>query len=607
VRSAAAAAFALLATTALSGLSVPAAQADESPLRGALSTADVADRTVLVPVPDGVVPRRLVGTARVDSESGAEPRGTLEVLVDGEVADTLPARPRVPLRVPVKRADVDREGFLEVGLRWTRGCAAAGVTATLEDLSLVHGGVERMPLDEADFLGPTVTRVDVVVPRTADDDVLAAALQVVAVLTRHYGDDVAVALNPVDTVLPRTGAGQRVLRLEAADSLSRGLEQRFGLWTLILKGPGEDLVSTVRDALGPEREPLRPETSWTLGDLGVPTALGGWGTSSTTLELPQDLFGSAVDGLDVQLVGSHTAVPSGTLARLDVRLDGSLLESVDLRGEDTAIDLDLDVPAERLRADSTLQVVLTAVPEGGCAAIGTALPMELDLDPDLSTVTAGLGDSDTAGFQRLPASLDGALAVAVRNEGRDRVESAADAATLVAALQRAAALPLAVTLTDPASLVSGETGGILVGADPTDTLAVQAPVRLEEGEVGDLEDTEAFAALQAVTHRGRDLVLLGTWAPDGRPAAGLADELARRTLAGGWGTLQGGALVLGETGPPTTLAPAVPAPPAQEPGEGRNPYAPYFLGVAGLLVLALLVQAGLVIRKDRRLRAARQP
>lgn len=599
------AALVLLAATA-GVVAGPSAHAEESPLRGTLSSAEVVDRTVLVPVPDGVVPRRLLGTVRVNSESGAEPRGALEVLVDGEVAETLPAREQSAVRVPVKRADVDRDGFLEVGLRWKRGCAAPGVTATLDDLALVHGGVERMPLDEADFLGPAVSRVDVVVPRSADDETLEAALQVVALLTRHYGEQVPVVMNPVDTVLPRVGVGQRVLRLEPDTTLSRGLEQRFGLWTLTLKGPGEDLVATVRDALGNETD-VAPGSVRTLADLGVPTALGGWGTSATSVALPQDLFDGAVDGFTVRLVGSHSAAPDGTLARLDVRLDGSLLESLDLRGEDTAIDLDLQVPAERLRADSVLQVLLTAVPEGGCAAIGTALPMDLDLDPELSTVTAGLGDSGAAGFQRLPATLDGELAVAVRSGVRGRVEATAHAATLVAALQQAAGLPLTVTLTDAASLVSGDQGGVLVGAGPTDTLAVQAPVRLEGGEVAALPETEAFAALQAVTHRGRDLVLLGTWSPQDEREAGLADGLAQRALDLGWGALEGGAVVVGESGQTVTLPPVAPAPEPEEPGAGRNPYAPYLLGAAGLLVLALLVQAGLVIRKDRRLRAARQP
>lgn len=589
------------------GVPVAASYADETPLRGSLSTADVATRTVLVPIPDGVVPRRLIGTVHVDSEAGAEPRGTLEVLVDGEVVETLPARERSPVRAPIRRADVDRDGFLAVGLRWTRGCAAPGVTATLHKLRLVHGGAEQMPLDQDRFLGPAVSRVDVVVPRSAGDDVLEAALQVVAMLSRHYRDEVPVALSPADTVLPRVGAGQRVLRLEPGPSLSRGLEQRFGLWTLTVRGPGEAAVDVVRQALD-----TAPGTTTTggeqgFGDLGVPTALGGWGTSSTRVALLLDLFGGAVGGLDLRLVGSHSAVPAGVLGRVDVRLDGALLESRDLRGEDTSIDLGLTIPAERLRADSVLDIILTAVPEGGCAAIGAALPLQLDLDPALSSLSPGPGDRVAAGFQRLPAALEGALAVAVRSDGRDRVEAASSAGALVAALQRTAGLALDITLTEPERLVSGEQDGLLVGAGPMDVLAVQAPVRLEDGDVPTLAGSEAFAALQAVTHRGRELVLLGGWDDEGGQAAGLARTLAVRTLDDGWGSLEGGALVRAESGRSVTLAPAAPAPGPQPPGGGRNPYAPYFLGVAGLLVLALLLQIGVVIRKDRRLRAARQP
>lgn len=612
VRRAAVGALAVLAALAAAPLVTPAALADQSPLRGTLATGDVDSRTVLVPVPDGVVPRRLLGSIHVVSGPGVEPRGTLEVLVDGEVAETLPARPRVPLRTPVRRSDVDRDGFLEVELRWTRRCAASGVTAELRDLRLVHGGVEDAPTSESDFLGPATTRVDVVVPRKATDDVLEAALESVALLTEHYGADVPVLMHPVDTVLPRAGAGQRVLRLEPGSTLSRGIEQRFGLWTLTLKGPGASLRNTVREALGPAGDVPEVAPTLSLADLDVATSLGGWGTSSTRIPLPQDRLGGSVDGIEVHLEGTHTAVPPATLARLDVRLDGTLLESVDLAAaEGSDVDLDLTIPAERLRADSVLEAVLTAVPDGGCAEIGSVLPLELDLDPDLSTVTAGRGDSGTTGFQRLPATLDGELAVAVGTEGPDRVQDASDAGLLVAALQRAAGLPLDVTLVTAEELVAGDQPGILVGADATDTLAVQAPVRLEAGaDVPASVEGEPFAALQAVTHAGRDLVLLGAWVPDDTDVqagvvASFARSLAEQALQSGWGALEGGALVQGDTGEPVTVAASAPVDPAAGSEDEGNPYAPYLLGAAGLLVLALVVQMALVIRKDRRLREAR--
>jgi hypothetical protein len=616
---------ATLVAVLATALPLAAAQAEESPLVGAVRTDDVASRTVRVPVPDGVVPRLLLGTVRVDAGPGTGPSGTLDVLVDGRVVQTRPARPRAPLRLPVRRADLSRGGDLEVGLRWTSGCAAPGTTASLDDLRLVHGGAERAPTSEADFLGPAATRVDVVVPRSATDDVLEAALESVALLTAHYGDGVPVRMHVADAVLPRTGAGQRVLRLEPGATLSRGLEQRFGLWTLTLKGPGAALRNTVREALGPATTPT-PAPALTLADLDVPTALGGWGTSSTRIPVRQDLLtdgaGTAgatdgVDGVTLHLEGTHSAVPTGTLARLDVRLDGVLLESVDLAEDDLEdVDLDVAVPGERLRAGSELEVVLTAVPDGGCAAVRGALPVELDLDPVLSTLSAGRGDTGATGFQRLPATLGGELAVGIRTRGEQRAEAASDAGLLVAALQRAAGLPLDVTLVSPEELVSGDQPGLLVGADATDTLAVQAPVRLEDGG-GDAPvpaEGRPFAALQAVEHRGRDLLVLGTWSPDpgqgadGARGAGdptrLERALAERTLTRGWGALEGGALVQEPGGRPVTVAATPPTDPRAGSEDEGNPYAPYLLGAAALLVLALLVQAGLVIRKDRRLRAA---
>lgn len=597
------------------GLALPAgtAHAGESPLVGTVTTDDVATRTVQVPVPDGVVPRLLLGTVHVDAGPGGTPSGTLDLLLDGRVVQTRPARPRAPLRLPVRRSDVGRDGVLEVGLRWTSGCAAPGVTARLDDLRLVHGGAERAPTSEADFLGPAVTRLDVVVPRSASDDVLEAALESVALLTARYGDEVPVVMHPADAVLPRTGAGQRVLRLEPGATLSRGLEQRFGLWTLTLKGPGAALRNTVREALGPQPT-TAPGTTLDLADLDVPTALGGWGTSTTLVPVRQDLLGDpedpadGIDGVLLHLEGTHSAVPPGTLARLDVRVDGALLESVDLSQDDAStLDLDVPVPADRLRPDSSLEVVLTAVPDGGCGAIGSALPVELDLDPALSTLTAGRGATSATGFQRLPATLGGELAVALRTRGADRADAASDAGLVVAALQRAAGLPLDVSLVSPEDLVSGDQGGLLVGADATDTLAVQAPVRLEDGG-GDasVPTGEPFAALQAVEHRGRDLVVLGTWSPQDatRPTAGLARALAERALADGWGALEGGALVQGPDGGPVTVAASAPTGPGEGSEDEGNPYAPYLLGGAALLVLALLVQAGLVIREDRRLRRA---
>lgn len=595
------------------------AYADESRLRGSLSTGEVSRRTVLVPVPDGVVLRRLVGKVRVGATAPGTPvpsgLGELQVLVGDRVAETVPARPRTTLRTVVRRSDLDRDGRLPVTLQWVGGCAPPGLVATLADLRLLHGGAEETPRTERAFLGEAVSRVDVVVPRSAPDDVLEAGLRVVALLAERY-DDVPVSLATADSVLPRVGAGQRVVRLEPGAVTSRGIEQRFGLWTLVLRGPGPDLVDVVRRGLGaPDRgssAATAPAERRTLADLGVPdVSLGGWGTSTVEVPLPRDLLGGPGAGLDVRLSGSRTALPAGTTARVDVRLDGTLLDSVDLvTTDDSALDLAVTVPEDRLRPGSALEVSLVAAPQGGCGATAATLPVSLDLDAARSSVTperaegSEASDVPRAGLDRLPAALGGALPVALRAEGRTRAEAAGAAGRLVAALQRLAGLPLQVELVAADDLLADNRPGLLVGATAQDTLAVQAPARLERGAgVGVLPQDEPFAALQAVRHRDRDLLLLGSWGPEAADAEPLVGELVDLVVARGATAWDDGALVLPASGTPVVLDPAPPSDPLSSP-ERENTYAPYLVAAAGLLGLLLLGQVGQLVGRERRRRAA---
>lgn len=595
----------------------PAAYADVARPPGSLSTTEVEPRTVLVPVPvpDGVVLRRLVGTVRVGGTEPGVPApagtGRLQVLVGDRVAETLPSRPRQLLRTVVRRSDVDRDGRLPVTLQWVGGCAPPGVTADLTDLRLLHGGVEEAPRSERAFLGDAVTRVDVVVPRSARDDLLEAGLQAVALLSRRYGEDVPVSMTTADAVLPRLGAGQRVVRLEPGGTLSRGIEQRFGLWTLALRGPGPELVDVLREALGGAgvgAGAAEPDGPRTLDDLGVPGAtLGGWGTSTVEVPLPQDLLGGPGADLDVRLVGTHTAVPAGTTARVDVRVDGALLDSRDLAAEDgdSALDLSTTVPADRIRPGSTLEVSLTAAPNGGCAEAASTLPVALELDGARSTVTPVDQRAPRAGLDRLPGALGGSLPVAVRTDGRARAIDAAQAGRIVAALQRLAGLPLEVDLVDADDLLADDRPGLLVGATEQDTLAVQAPVGLEPGGGLDaLPLDEPFATLQAVRHRDRDLLLLGSWAPRDSAAGPLVDRLLDRVTDRGGAAWQGGALVLPAAGDPFVADPAPPSDPAGEAEpEEQNAYAPYLVAAALVLGLLLVVQVVVMVRRERRRRA----
>lgn len=602
-------ALCLALLTTLLTLAAGTARADEADLTGSASTRDAAGTVTLVPIPDGVVLRRLLGRVTVDSSAGVVPTGRLELTIAGRRVRTFPARAETTLRTVVRRSDVDERGFLPVGLTWVGRCAPPGLTATLDDLRLVHGGTERVTTSPDEFFDDSVTRVDVVVPRNAGDGLLEAALDSVALLSRHYGPDVEVSMATADAVLPRVGAGQRVLRLQQGEPRPPLVEERFGLWTLVLQGSdGDVLAQSVRETLGSPTTEVRRRATHSLAELGAPRiSLSGWGTSSAVVEVPQDVFGGVVDSYDLQLTGTRSAMPPGTTARLDVRVDDFLVDSVDLGQEQgTDLDLRMRVPAARLDATSDLEISLTSVPERGCAATAGALPVELDLDGTLSTLTADLAEPTGASFQQLPPALGGRVQVALRPTGDDRAAAAANAGVLVADLQRASGLALDVSLVRVNRLVTGTRPGVLIGATDTDTTALRAPVRMEAGgDIDVLGEDEPFAALQAVRHRGRDVLVLGSWAPAPGGAAGLARDLLTEALAEGWTGLQDNTLVQPAAGTPILLD-VRPAPEAsEEPEAETNVYAVYLLGAAGVMLLLLLLQVGLIIRKDRRVRSAR--
>ncbi|MDN4160172.1 cellulose biosynthesis cyclic di-GMP-binding regulatory protein BcsB [Nocardioides abyssi] len=596
-------------------LAEPAAAA-RTTLPGGLDTTSLQTATVSVPVPAGVDPRWVTGALTVGEGS----RGTVNLLVDGRVVRSVPARPWQRVALPVGRDDVRPDGTISLGVRFRpegdrSGCRPVEEhEVRLTNLALLHQGAEAVDLDPAGFLPAAASRVDVVVPRNASDDVLDAALAAVGALAARYRAGVPVALTTADVVLPRTGAGQRVVRIgpgEAGSAPTTTAAVRFGLPNLSITGSGDDLRRAVLDVLAPAGDTTpRPaadsgagapapvtRTLRELGATGRDTVLSGYGRSASVLEVPQDAFGGPVDRLDLQLTGTTTDVPAGTQARLDTYLDGRLVDSATLdEGGDLAVTT--TVPGSRLAASTRLELVLTAVPEGGCAS-GTLLPLSVELDPDASVLTAELdARADGRGFTELPQALAGRLPVGLRGEGPDRTLAAADAALVVAGLQRAAAYPLEVGVVDPDELLA-DGHGLLVGAGAEDLDAADARLRPDpEGAPG--------AALQTARGPGRPLLVLGTLGPgSGRLRTWAADQVVRD----GWQALTGDVLVssggaarplagLDPATVPGTSADATPSATADKDPEQRS-YTAVAVAGAGLLVLVVGARSLLVLRRRR--------
>ena len=228
-------------------------------------------------------------------------------------------------------------------------------------------------------------------------------------------------------------------------------------------------------AVGRQLADERPTTSGaltvSLADLGRSrVSLGGYGTSTADLGIAQSAFGRSVASARLHLVGTHSVLPKDAAATLEVRWNDYLVAAVDLSTTRDVFTIDADIPASVLQSDNGVQLALHAVPAGGrCERDLAALPFTVDLDGRRSTVTAAPGTGETVGFQRFPQVLSGTLPIGLRGNGAERSANAVRAASIVAALARAARSPLDVRVVDADTLIEGGQSGIVVGADGSDS------------------------------------------------------------------------------------------------------------------------------------------
>ena len=108
-------------------------------------------------------------------------------------------------------------------------------------------------------------------------------------------------------------------------------------------------------------------------------ALSGYGSVTEQFELSQDSFGVPVSSMDLHLEGSHTAFPEASGARLDVRVNGDLVDSSVL-GEEATFALDAHVPSSKLRSVNDVEFSLNAVaPDGSTCTPPSIPPAEVDV------------------------------------------------------------------------------------------------------------------------------------------------------------------------------------------------------------------------------------
>jgi len=578
-------------------------------------------------VPPGITPTALEATLTVDTDTDVGDQ-EVSVLVGERVAATVPAETG-PITVPVSRDDLV-DGALTVRLalgddRCPPGSDAAPITLT--GLTLVHDGVELEPTGPEDFWPGFSSRIDVVVPGRADDGLVEVGLNAVAALSRRYGPDTPVLLSSASTRLPRTGFGQRILRLSSGDGpLQARLASRFGLPELDLEGGDDELRSAVRalafgDDLGADAPaPPEPGLTRTFADLGAARVdLGGDDGRIGSLRVPQDAFGQQVGGLRIRAVGSRGDVAasddeagSAPTTAVQTYVNDVLVQTTALDPDDDTVSIDATADRSVLLPTNEVRFVVaaTTADAGGstCAAAGAPT---VTLDGEASGVAATPDESGVTGLAAYPQNLGDQLAVAVRPTGGLRVPAAGDAAAVVSSLQGASAGLLDVSVVDADELVAGSDPGLLAGADIDDAATLGAPLQyqesVDEGRPApdtDVDVTQLFAALEAAGGDDRAVLVLGAFGPGGREEqVGLRATTARAAADLGWNALDGDLLVTARDGEPTVLAAPAPTTGPAAPGQDRSGLGGGWLAAAVAALLALLgLQVHRGLRRDHRAR-----
>lgn len=612
----------LVAASALVGLSP--ATAEDSPLPVSVRAVGADTATVAVPVPAGITPTSV--TAQVATEATG---GVVTLLVGERAAATVAPEPDLDVAVPVYASDVV-DGVLTLGVRYTPEASTTGCpplrppTVGLQDVQLGYAGTEAPPTSPEEFWPRLATRVDVLVPPSADDEVLRAGLTAVTALAGAYPAATEIVLGTPGVVLPRAGLGQRVLQLvpdEDATEVSTEVTTEFGLSRLVVTGPGSALVESVRELATPDVEVVRgadpasagvlatarsAEAEVPLADLGLATTtLSGAGPATAELTVAQDLFGGPLQDLVLHLEGTHGQLDAGSRGQLNTYVNDELVDSTVL-DEDPALEVDATVPGFRLRPVNRVRLTLAVLPvDGTCPDPASLAPLEVTLDAEASTVTGTPGSAVGVGLAAFPQVLGGTVPVAVRKTGRQRVAVAAQGAVVLAALQRAAGAPLEVSVVDPTELVSGLSPGLLVGANRNDAEALGAPLPLGplrglgldraigDGGDGSLADARAYATLEVAGAADRPVLVLGTWARRrSEGTAPLTSTVVDRVGEQGWSALSGTVLLAAVEGESLTLdlAPSGPPPAPPEAAPASAPPAPWWL-LPGAVVLGLLVLA----------------
>lgn len=458
-----------------------------------------------------------------------------------------------------------------------------------------------------DFFQPWLKRVVFYLPESPSLDAAQAALDAAAFVGRAYRgmstEFAILPLPPAGTPIPEPAPDERallwapsgptmVLRPEGGGGRVLALAARRDARQLFTLAEGSHLVPTG----GFRATTVRPELvlparsgAVTFAQLALASRTAE-GSALVSHSIPFALadFGHYVTPYAARLLLQHSALPRDGHGTMNVYLNGQLIESRQV--ERTAVDLTVSLPGHLMQRDNRLDVRFNVVlGQGNCTLGGPTFIATLD---DRSSFLLTDGSTLAPSFDRFPSALVPAFSVLMEPRDRFRVELATRA---IGAMQQTTVTPLSPFVVRDLAEVRGALLAIGTGTLAT---ALDAPLsgdgfrmRDTQGRVWDeYAPTESFAAMQAFTRDGRDILLLHHTREDGAPL----DALLREAFASyGWFGVHGDLALRGPAGPTTVLNLAnsgwVIERPVDAPtslfGRWRTPI---FLGAA-ILLLALAI------------------
>ena len=517
--------------------------------------SNTAAREQFIPMPLGLVPTRVRGTLLPD----AEVNGRVVFLSHGRTIASFPVTPAtevLEVEFPVDEGDVDDNGYLVFAMRFLTDavtdeeliCVISNFgTVQFTEITVSVTGREQPPSTIAQFFSPSVREVSVIIPEDSGAAVQEAGIAAVGALAHRYPTrETEITLSTAehaDRAADAEAIGGRLIEIVPGDGeVVARVGLRDGVRLLTLTGAPE-LLTAAANALGSphltaveadETTALsytgheQPRTELTLEDLGTASVgLVGIGTSIVEVAVDQTDFGLPVASVGLHLVGVRSEVPPNIVAMLSVYWNGDLVSS-EVFDDNTAIDLAIDIPATRVERNNALSLRMDALPNGGgsdassdvnCGGALGILPIEVYIDGTASTVTAVPGQGLGAGFIRFPQMLGNILPVAI---GATSLlsDSLSDAALIVCALQRASSAQFSVRLISPEAFLDSSVSGLIVGASTEEIERLRAPLRMAEFRQIDSATAEfsagvmaPYAALQAFTSGGREVLALSSWGP----------------------------------------------------------------------------------------------